>query len=137
MRLVVGLRPVSDTLDKPDLAHWAEPAGGLGACPEMRCLGWAGFGLGLKLVSHGWVACRAAGPGCWLCLGAGWAELCLGGLLDGQGLFHTHLGLRLGGELAGLGLRPVSGWRTLRRGWACWMTWGQTRAGGQGLASLG
>ena len=64
---------------------------------------------------------------------AGWAELCLGGLLDGQGLFHTHLGLRLGGELlAGLGLRPVadtqdtpgraeglglrlvSGWHTLR-----------------------
>ena len=39
---------------------------------------------------------------------AGWAELCLGGLLDGQGLFHTHLGLRLGGELAGLGLRPVA-----------------------------
>ena len=36
---------------------------------------------------------------------AGWAELCLGGLLDGQGL----LGLRLGGELlAGLGLRPVA-----------------------------
>ena len=29
----------------------------------------------------------------------GWAELCLGGLLDGQGLFHTHLGLSLGGEL--------------------------------------
>ena len=29
---------------------------------------------------------------------AGWAEPCLGGLLDGQGLFHTHLGLRLGGE---------------------------------------
>ena len=32
---------------------------------------------------------------------AGWAELCLGGLLDGQGLCHTHLGL--------------SGWRV---GWA-------------------
>ena len=37
---------------------------------------------------------------------AGWAELCLGGLLDGQGLSHTHLGLRLGSEL--LGLRPVA-----------------------------
>ena len=34
---------------------------------------------------------------------AGWAELCLGGL------FYTHVGLRLGGELlAGLGLRPIA-----------------------------
>ena len=40
---------------------------------------------------------------------AGWAELCLGGSLDGQGLSHTHLGLRLGSELlARLGLRPVA-----------------------------
>ena len=42
-----------------------------------RGLGWAGFGLGLKLVSsHGWVAgCRAAGLRCRLRL-----ELGLGGL---------------------------------------------------------
>ena len=62
---------------------------------------------------------------------AGWAELCLGGLLDGQGLCHTHLGLsgwRVGWagpeasrrhvrhasrRAEGLGLRRVS-----RRGWA-------------------
>ena len=31
------------------------------------------------------------------------------GSLDGQGLSHTHLGLRLGSELlAGLGLTPVA-----------------------------
>ena len=77
---------------------------------------------------------------------AGWAELCLGGLLDGQGLCHTHLGLsgwRVGWagpeasrrhvrhasrRAEGLGLRLVS-----RRGWACWVIWGQMRAGGQGL----
>ena len=57
------------------------------------------------------MGCWLPGTGlrCWLRLElglGGWAELCLGGLLDGQGLFHTHLGLRLGGELlAGLGLR--------------------------------
>ena len=85
MRLVVGLRPVSDTLGKPDLGgrSWA----GLVA-------GQAGLlvGLGLRLVS----ATRLRSPGC--------GELCLGGLLDGQGLFHTHL----------LGLRLVLGWQTLR-----------------------
>ena len=65
------------------------------------------------------------------CAWAGWAELCLGGLLDGQGLCHTHLGLsgwRVGWagpeasrrhvrhasrRAEGLGLRLVS-----RRGWA-------------------
>ena len=70
-------------------------------------LGGLLVGLGLKLVSatrlrsHGWVA------GCWqpdYAVGCawnfGWAELCLGGLLDG---------LRLGSKLlAGLGLRPVA-----------------------------
>ena len=58
--------------------------------------------------------------------GSGWHALTMG-LLDGQGLFHTHLGLRLGGKLLagqtrktrqqaaeGLGLRLVSGWHTLR-----------------------
>ena len=75
----------------------------------LRCAG-AGFGLGLKLVSatrlrsHGWLL--AAGQpdqagGCAWNLGWAGAELCLGGLLDGQGLCHTHLGL--------------SGWRV---GWA-------------------
>ena len=71
MRLVVGLRPVSDTLR-------AEFAGGLGAggrpsgaLTEMRRgLGWAGW--------------DDLGP-------------CLGGLLVGLGLFQTSLGLRLGG----------------------------------------
>ena len=70
---------------------------------------WGGLlvGLGLKLAtrlrSHGIHGLLAAGQpdyaaGCAWNLGwAGWAELCL--LLDGQGLFHTHLGLRLGGEL--------------------------------------
>ena len=49
------------------------------------------------------------GVGCaWNFGWAGWAELCLGGSLDGQ-VSHTHLGLRLGSELlAGLGLRPVA-----------------------------
>ena len=44
-------------------------------------------------------------------VGCAWnfGGLCLGGSLDGQGLSHTHLGLRLGSELlAGLGLRPVA-----------------------------
>ena len=58
-------------------------------------LGWAGFGLGLKLVSatrlrsHGLLAAGQPdqAAGCVWNLGwAGWAELCLGGLLDGQGL---------------------------------------------------
>ena len=82
-----------------------------------RGLGWAGLrwvagwaGPEASLSHDGWVAgCRAAGLP-WNLGWAGWAELCLGGLLDGQGLFHTHLGLRLGGELlAGLGQarRPV------------------------------
>ena len=66
-------------------------------------------------------------------VGCAWnfGGLCLGGSLDGQGLSHTHLGLRLGSELLagpeasrrhvasrraeGLGLRLVSGW-TLRPG---------------------
>ena len=72
------------------------------------CLGGLLVGLGLKLVSV--AGCWAAGLRCWLRL-----ELRLGGLggsLDGQGLSHTHLGLRLGSEL-------LAG------------------AGGQGLASLG
>ena len=71
-----------------------------------RGLGWAGW---LRVAG-----CRAAGLR-W----AGWAELCLGGLLDGQGLFHTHLGLEASrrhvrhARAEGLGLRLVSGWHTL------------------------
>ena len=64
----------------------------------LRCAGaWAGR----------WVAgCDMGGL---LAAGQPDYELCLlGGLLDGQSLFHTHVGLRLGGELAGLGLRPVA-----------------------------
>ena len=80
----------------------------------MLGLGWAGFGLGLKLVSATRLlgGLLAAGQpdqaaGCAWNLGwAGWAELRLGGLLDGQGLCQTHLGV--GGKLAGLGLRPVA-----------------------------
>ena len=97
--------------------------------------------------SRGLLAAGQPAAGCAWNLGwAGWAELCLGGLLDGQGLCHTHLGLsgwRVGWagpeasrrhvrhasrRAEGLGLRLV-----LRRGWACWMIWGQMRAGGQGL----
>ena len=74
MRLVVGLRPVSDTLDKPDLARWAEP----------------------RLRSHGWVAgCRTAAA--WNLGWAGWAELCLGGLLDGQYTLGPEAGWRVAG----------------------------------------
>ena len=52
---------------------------------------------------------------------AGWAELCLGGLMDGQGLFHTHLGLRLGGELlAGLGLGLRLDGLGGGQGWPAW-----------------
>ena len=44
----------------------------------------------------GLLAAGDQAAGCAWNLGwAGWAEPCLGGLLDG---FHTHLGLRLGGE---------------------------------------
>ena len=43
MRLVVGLKPVSDTLDKPDLA---EPGLRAGVWHALRCAGaWAGHGL--------------------------------------------------------------------------------------------
>ena len=72
----------------------------------MGC-GWAGPEASLSHKAAkpwvGWAACA------WNLGWAGWAELCLGGLLDGQGLCHTHLGLRLGGKLlAGLGLKPVA-----------------------------
>ena len=57
MRLVVGLRPVSDTLDKPELARWAEP-GRAGLSCAWRVAGWA------RPVSYtlGWQVAGWAGP---------------------------------------------------------------------------
>ena len=91
------------------MARWAEPAGGLGAGGRLSgwhalgCAGaWAGQ-AGLSWVAgwagpHGWVAgCRAVGLRCWLRL-----ELGLGvGRVDGQGLFHTDLGLSWAAGLRG------------------------------------
>ena len=162
MRLVVGLRPVSDTTRWT--GHAAEPADGL----ELRCAGaWAGQ-AGLRWVAGGPEAsqprgCEAMGgllaagqpdyaAGCAWNLGwAGWAELCLGV----AGSASYTLGPEAGWQVAGWagpeacrrhvrhasrraeGLYFETSLTLRRRGWVCWMTWGQTRAGGQGLTSLG
>ena len=127
----LGLRPVSDTSDRPG-QHWAGLDAGDGLRPAnsglRRVAGWAGPEASLSheaakpwvgcwllgsrttlLVAPGTSAGRAglscawAGMGGLLAAGqpdyaagcawnlgwAGWAELCLGGLLDGQGLFHA------------------------------------------------
>ena len=82
MRLVVGLRPAADTIDKPDLPRWAEP----------------------RLQSHGWVALGGLldgrpvsytpGPG--------------GELLAGPETSRRHI-RHASRRAEGLGLRLVSG----------------------------
>ena len=70
MRLVVGLRPVSDTLDKPDLGGALGAGGRPSGWHALRCAGaWAGQ-AGLRWVA-GWArpeATRLLKPrvGCWL-----------------------------------------------------------------------
>ena len=102
----LGLRPVSDTSDRPGQADWSvldaiealdrlSPAslkpGGLGWGWLRRVAGWAGPEASLSheaakpwAVLGSWIMVLVA-PG----TSAGWAELCLGGSLDG---------LRLGSE---------------------------------------
>ena len=68
---------------------------------KVRCglgwvAGWAGPEASLSHKDEAMGGLLAAGQPDYAarCAGwAGWAELCLGGLLDGEGLFHTHVGL--------------------------------------------